>query len=122
MPTDAIQVLVENGWLTLSGSVEWQYQRQAATDSVRTLVGVAGVSNQISIQPSLSASVVKSDIEAALKRRASDEAKTIAVDVNGANVTLTGTVHSWAERDLATRSAWGSAGVRHVVDKMSLAY
>jgi osmotically-inducible protein OsmY len=122
VPTDAIQVLVENGWLTLSGSVEWQYQRQAATDSVRNLVGVAGVSNQISIQPSLSASVVKSDIEAALKRRASDEAKTIAVDVNGANVTLTGTVHSWAERDLATRSAWGSAGVRHVVDKMSLAY
>lgn len=122
LPTDAIQVLVEKGWLTLSGSVEWQYQRQAATDSVRNLVGVAGVSNQISIQPSLSASVVKSDIEAALKRRASDEAKTIAVDVNGANVTLTGTVHSWAERDLATRSAWGSAGVRHVVDKMSLAY
>jgi len=122
VPTDAIQVLVENGWLTLSGSVEWQYQRQAATDSVRNLVGVAGVSNQISIQPSLSANVVKSDIEAALKRRASDEAKTIAVDVNGANVTLTGTVHSWAERDLATRSAWGSAGVRHVVDKMSLAY
>jgi osmotically-inducible protein OsmY len=122
VPTDAIQVLVENGWLTLSGSVEWQYQRQAATDSVRNLVGVAGVSNQISIQPSLSANVVKSDIEAALKRRASDDAKTIAVDVNGANVTLTGTVHSWAERDLATRSAWGSAGVRHVVDKMSLAY
>ena len=122
LPADAIKVMVEDGWLTLSGDVEWQYQRKAATDSVRNLVGVTGVSNQIVIKPSLSASVVKSDIEAALKRRAAADAKTIAVDVKGADVTLTGTVHSWAERDLATRSAWGSSGVRNVVDKMNLVY
>lgn len=121
LPADAVKVLVENGWLTLSGDVEWQYQRQAATESVRNLLGVTGVSNQIAIKPSLSASVVKSDIEAALKRRAAADAKTITVDVNGADVTLTGTVHSWAERDLATRSAWGSSGVRRVVDNMNLA-
>ena len=80
------------------------------------------MSNQIAIKPSLSATVVKSDIEAALKRRAAADAKTIAVDVKGADVTLTGTVHSWAERDLATRSAWGSSGVRNVVDKLNLVY
>ncbi|MDC8773707.1 BON domain-containing protein [Roseateles albus] len=120
LPTDAVKVLVEGGWLTLSGDVEWQFQRQDAADSVRYLLGVIGVSNQIAIKPSLSATVVKSDIEAALKRRAMADAKTIAVEVKGADVTLTGTVHSWAERDLATRSAWGSAGVRNVVDKMNL--
>ncbi|MCV2356523.1 BON domain-containing protein [Paucibacter sp. B2R-40] len=120
LPTDAVKVLVEGGWLTLSGDVEWQFQRQDAADSVRYLLGVIGVSNQIAIKPSLSATVVKSDIEAALKRRAMADAKTIAVEVKGADVTLTGTVHSWAERDLATRSAWSSAGVRNVVDKMNL--
>jgi osmotically-inducible protein OsmY len=122
VPADAIQVLVEGGWLTLSGNVEWQYQRQDAADAVRYLSGVTGVSNQIAIKPSLSAIVVKSDIEAALKRRATADAKTIAVEVIGGDVTLTGTVHTWAERDLATRSAWGSAGVRSVVDKMNLVY
>jgi osmotically-inducible protein OsmY len=122
LTTDSLQVMVEDGWLTLSGQVEWQYQRQAAADSVRHLLGVTGMSNQIVIQPKASATVVKAEIEAALKRRASADGKAIAVNVKGADVTLTGTVHSWAERDLATRSAWGSAGVRHVVDKMDLVY
>ena len=122
LPPDAIKVMVEGGWLTLSGDVQWQYQRQDAADSVRYLLGVTGLSNQIAIKPSLSATVVKSDIEAALKRRAVADAKDINVDVKGSDVTLTGTVHSWAERDLATRSAWGSSGVRNVVDKMNLAY
>ena len=120
LPADAVKVLVEGGWLTLSGDVEWQYQRQDAADSVRYLSGVTGVSNQIAIKPSVSAKVVKSDIEAALKRRAAADAKTIAVEVKGADVTLSGTVHSWAERDLAKRSAWGTSGVRNVVDKMNL--
>jgi len=120
LPVDTVKVLVEGGWLTLSGDVQWQYQRQAAADAVRHLSGVTGVSNQIAIKPPLSAKVVKSDIEAALKRRAAADAKTIAVSVQGGDVTLTGTVHSWAERELATRSAWGSSGVCNVVDKMDL--
>jgi osmotically-inducible protein OsmY len=122
LPTDAVTVMVEGGWLTLSGEVEWQYQRQDAADRVRILPGVTGISNEIAIKPSLLAVVVKSDIEAALRRGAIADAKTIAVDVKGADVTLTGTVHSWAERRLATRSAWGSPGVRNVVDKMNIAY
>jgi osmotically-inducible protein OsmY len=122
LPADSVKVLVEGGWLTLIGDVEWQFQRQDAADGVRYLSGVTGVSNQIAIKPSLSATVIKSDIEAALKRRAAADAKTIAVEVKGADVILTGTVHSWAERDLATRSAWGSPEVRNVVDKMNLVY
>jgi osmotically-inducible protein OsmY len=85
-PVDAVEVLVEGGWVTLSGDVEWQYQRQDAFNSVRYITDVTGVSNQIGIKPSLSAIVVKSDIEAAIKRRAAADAQTISVDLTGANV------------------------------------
>jgi osmotically-inducible protein OsmY len=122
LPADAVKVLVEDGWVTLSGELEWQYQRQAASDAVRHLPGITGVSNQIAIQPQATARLVKADIEAALQRRAASDAQTIMVDVHGGDVTLSGTVHSWSERDLAKRSAWGSSGVRAVVDKMSLSY
>jgi osmotically-inducible protein OsmY len=124
VPADTVKVMVENGWVTLTGDMAWQFQRQDAADSVRHLVGVTGVSNLITIKPSASASatLVKSDIEAALKRRAAADAKTITVEVSGGDVTLSGTVHSWSERDLATRSAWSSQGVRKVVDKMNLVF
>jgi osmotically-inducible protein OsmY len=122
LPAGAIKVMVEGGWVTLSGDVDWQYQRQAAADSVRYLMGVTGVSDQISIKPSVSATAVKSDIEAALKRTAIADAKKIHVEVHGTDVTLTGSVHNWAERETATNSAWGTPGVRNVVDKMALAY
>jgi osmotically-inducible protein OsmY len=122
LPEGAVKVLVEGGWLTLTGQVPWQYQRAEAAHALRYLAGITGLSNQIGIQPAASASVVKSDIEAALKRRATADAQTISVEVTGADVTLRGTVHSWAERDLATRSAWGSAGVRKVDDQLTLVY
>lgn len=122
LPADAIQVVVENGWVTLSGRVPWQYQRTDAANCVRALMGVVGVSNQIVIQSAPSAALVKSDIEAALKRRAIADAKGIAVEIRGADVTLSGTVHSWAERELAIHSAWSAPGVHNVVDKMTLAY
>lgn len=120
--TDAIKVRVEGGWLTLSGDVEWQYQREDAADRVRLLSGVTGLSNEIGIKPSASTTVVKSDIEAALKRGAVTDAKSVFVDVEDGVVVLTGTVNSWAERRLATSSAWRSPGVRNVIDKMSLVY
>lgn len=120
LPEHAIQVMVEGGCLTLSGQVKWQYQRLDATDAVRHLPGVTAVSNQIAIQPAVSAGRVQSEFEAALKRRARLDAKAIGVEVHGSMVTLTGTVHSWAERELANRSAWGTAGVGHVDDQMTL--
>ena len=122
LPADRVKVMVENGWITLSGQVDWEYQRRAAADAVRYLLGVMGVSDDIAIKPSVSSSAVKSDIEAALKRRAKSDAQKISVDVRGSDVTLTGTVHSWSERDLATNSAWGSPGVQNVVNKIAVAY
>ncbi len=122
LPAGAVKVMVEGGWVTLSGDVDWQYQRQAANDSVRCLMGVTGISDQISIKPSVTATAVKSDIEAARKRTSIADAKQISVAVHGSDVTLSGTVHSWDGRDTATNSAWGTPGVRNVVDLMTLAY
>jgi osmotically-inducible protein OsmY len=122
LPADAVKVMVEGGWLTLSGDVEWQYQKQDAAERVHFLPGVTGISNEISIKPSVSATVVKSDIEAALRRGAATDAKTIFVAVDGDEVTLSGTVRSWPERAVANSSAWGCPGVRNVIDKITLDY
>jgi len=117
-----VKVTVDGGWVTLSGEVNWEYQRQAAVGAVRYLLGVKGVDDQVVIKPSISAPVVKADIESALKRRAQKDAKDISVSVDGGNVTLSGKVHSWSERELATNTAWASPGVRKVVDNITLSY
>ena len=122
VPDGAVKVMVENGFVTLTGDVGWQYQKQAAADSVRNILGVTGVSNQIAIKPTVNVSVVKSEIEAALKRSASEDARKIIVEVHGADVTLKGKVANWAERECATTSAWGTPGVRSVRDEMTLEY
>jgi osmotically-inducible protein OsmY len=119
---DSVKVMVEAGWITLSGDADWQYQKQAATDCVRRLSGVTGVSNQMAIKPKVAMSSVKADIEAALKRVARAGAPKISADVSADIVTLTGTVGSWAERDLALDAAWGAPGVRSVVDNMTHAF
>jgi osmotically-inducible protein OsmY len=121
IPKDAINVLVEGGRITLSGAVSWQYQKQAALDAVQCLLGVTGVSDQIALKPALPVGAVKAQIEAALRRGAYARADAIRVDVDGTAVTLSGTVHSWSERELATNSAWGAAGVHKVVDNLTLA-
>lgn len=122
LPKDSVKVKAENGWITLSGEVEWDYQRQCAKDAVRSLFGVIGVSDEISIKPKASMTAVKSEIEAALKRRARTDAQNISVDVRGADVTLSGSVHSWSERDLAANTAWSTPGVRKVVDNLTIAH
>ncbi len=119
-PKDGIKVKVESGWITLSGEVDWAFQRTAAATALRCLMGVKGVSDQIAIKPKVALSAVKSEIEMALKRRAKSDAHDISVQVHGTEVTLTGRVHSWSERELAKDSAWGTPGVRNVVDQMTL--
>jgi osmotically-inducible protein OsmY len=120
VPVDAVRVVVEAGYVTLSGEVAWAYQREAAVQAVRYLMGVTGVSDQIAIKPHVSTEAVKSQIEGSLKRRAQQDASHIAVTVKGSEVTLTGIVPSWTERDLARRSAWNTAGVRNVVDNLTV--
>jgi len=121
-PNDAVKVMVENGWVTLTGSVEWDYQRLAAAQAVRHLLGVSGLSDQITLKPKVAGSSVKFEIQAALDRRAKSEAKNISVEVDGGNVTLSGVVNSWNERQLARNSAWGTPGVNNVIDNITVAY
>jgi osmotically-inducible protein OsmY len=121
VPRDAVQVKVENGWVTLDGKVQWHYQRQAADKAVRELAGVRGVSNMIAITPSVSPANVRERIENALKRDAELEANRIRVSVQDHKVTLDGTVRTWAEREAAERAAWAVPGVSSVVDHISVA-
>jgi osmotically-inducible protein OsmY len=122
LASDTVKVMVESGWITLSGETGWEFRRQAAARAVHYLMGVTGVTNNIELTPTLSRAAVKADIEAALRRRAADDAQNISVDVREGDVTLTGTVHSWSERDLARQAAWGTPGVRNVVDQLSILY
>jgi len=119
---DAVQVIVENGWVTLSGKVEWAFQRQAAASAVRYLMGVKGITDNIAIQSKVSVAGVKADIEAALKRRAIVDAQNISIEVHGADVTLGGEVNTWVERDLARQSAWSTAGVKNVVNNIVVSW
>ena len=120
VPGHEIKAVVEQGFVTLTGAVKWQYQRQAAAAAVRYLLGVKGVSNQIHLDPVANLQVLKQDIEQALQRRAHEEAKKVDVHVSGSEVTLSGVVPDWQERSIARETAWSSAGVRSVVDNMTL--
>jgi osmotically-inducible protein OsmY len=118
VPDQRITVEVENGVVTLKGNVDWYFQRAAAEDNVRKLTGVVGVSNFITIKPSLTAKAIRTKIESALQRRAVKDARNISVEVEGGKVTLRGEVHCWAERENAELAAWGAEGVWQVNDEI----
>lgn len=122
VPAKQVHVKVEKARVTLTGTVEWEFQRNAAVSAVRNLTGVIGVTDLIELKPEVTATIVKSEIEAALKRRASRDAKSISVAVDGRDVTLTGIVNSWSERQLATNSAWSTPGVRNVRDNLTVTF
>lgn len=118
VPADKIRVLVEDGCVTLGGEVEWHYQRRACEDSVRNLLGVKSVANQVVVRPKFTPADVEAKIESALQRQAQREARQIEILANGSEVTLRGTVHSWAERRAAEGAAWSAPGVARVVNNL----
>ena len=121
VPEDRVKVMVEKGWVTLSGEVDWDFQRSSAFKAVRPLTGVIGVSNGITIKAHVLPANVNNRIRDALQRQAEREAKNIEVIVSGHVVTLRGQVHSWAERAAAQGAAWSAPGVTQVVNELRLA-
>lgn len=118
VPKGKIAVKVEHGWVTLTGTVNWHYQRVAAKDAVSRINGVKGVSNLVEVRTAPSTTDVRDRIVAAFKRSADLDASTITVLADGDTVRLGGKVHSWHERQIAERAAWAAPGVNNIEDNI----
>ncbi len=122
VPDNKIKIKVEDGWVTLDGTVSWNYQKEAAKKSVVNLLGVKGINNNLKIESEIKDAIEKKDIEKALDRNWSIDPSHINVKVNDNNVTLSGTVNSWYQRDEADRIAWSAPGVKNVENKLEVEY
>jgi osmotically-inducible protein OsmY len=120
VPRERVKVTVNDGWVTLDGEVEWAFQRKAAEDAVRHLIGLKGMSSLITVKTAVRPQDVRTMIQAALKRSAEVEAQQITIEAQDGNVTLRGTVHSWAERNAVERAAWSAPGVTAVNDRLTI--
>jgi osmotically-inducible protein OsmY len=124
VPTENVELTVSKGTVTLRGEVEWEFERQEAERAVRRLSGVRGVINAITVRPRVTASPqeLQQKIENALVRNAETDAQRITIDVDGAKVTLRGTVRSWMEKREAERIAWSSPGVTSVDNRIQIEF
>lgn len=120
IPKERVTVTVTNGWLDLHGSVDGQYQRDAAVRAVGNLTGVKGVTNGIVVKSRVKATDVRAQIEAAFRRSAEIDARRINIAATDGTVVLSGNVHSWAERQQAERAAWAAPGVVQVDDRLAI--
>jgi osmotically-inducible protein OsmY len=120
VPPDSTKVTVRQGWITLKGKVDWQYQKTAAESAVRKLAGVTGVTNAIEVKPHPAPKDVKHTIMAALHRNAQVEANNIQISIKDGKVTLHGTVKAWYERGVVERAAWSVPGVTQVEDNLKV--
>ena len=119
VPT-TVTAKIADGWVTLEGQAAWNYQRDAAEQAVRNLVGVVSVQNEIAIKPQLTATEVKEKVRTALQRQATNDADSIHVETSGGTVTLSGTASTWRATEAAATAAWTAPGVNDVVNHLML--
>ena len=120
VPKDSVSVKVESGWVTLTGQVDWWYQRDAVEQDVRPLHGVRGVSNQTTIKPRVNTANLSDDITHALHRSWFFDPEAVHVRAEGGRVVLTGTVRSFDEREVAAHTAWSAPGVTNVENDIAV--
>jgi len=120
VPPDAVEIRVEKGWITLHGEVDWFFQKEAAAQAVRTLIGVVGVSNLIEIKPTVNADDLGQNITRALHRSWFYDPNTINVSAQGGKIKLTGQVTTWNARDLAGATAWSAPGATFVENDIAV--
>lgn len=118
VPVESVRLTVDHGWVTLQGDLEWDYQRRGVVKALRPLMGVVGISNEITLRAKVKADNLSHKIQEALTRQAKRQGRHIQVDVDGTTVKLSGTVHSWQERDAAQGVAWSAPGVGLVVNEL----
>lgn len=120
VPASAVRVIVDKGWITLQGELDWDYQRKSVEHALRNLVGVIGISDEITLKVRPTPAGLSQRIQEALTRQAVREARHIEVDVRDGTVTLRGQVHSRHEREAARGAAWSAPGVRAVVNELQI--
>jgi osmotically-inducible protein OsmY len=120
LPQDTISVKVRDGWVTLEGTVDWNYQRERAADVVRPLTGLRGLTNTLTVAPSATSSDIRDRIRKALEREVNREAKNLVIEIDGDTVRLSGVIHSWIERRNAERAAWSAPGITDVVNDLEV--
>ena len=120
VPANKLQVMVENGWVTLAGETTWRFEAEEAERVAAQIRGVKGVSNAIKITKRVQAGDVRKGIQAAFTRQADLDAKAVNIAIDGGKVVLSGHVRAWYERQAAERAAWAAPGVTQVVDRIAV--
>lgn len=120
LPEETITVKVRDGWVTLEGRVEWNYQRERAANAIRHLTGVLGITNALLIAPQVTPDDVRRRIKKALEREVDREADQMEIEIDGTTIHLRGIVHSWVERRQVERAAWSAPGIIDVQNHLTV--